>query len=251
MDTVGRPNLREIRFQRNKVSNWGNYPFSIPVIKNLKDIKFDRKVTFFVGENGSGKSTLLEAIADNYGFGKEGGSRNISFQTSEEASAVELGEYLKLSWEQKILGGYFFRAESFFNVASYIDEIQKIDGKAYAAYGGMSLHKRSHGESFLSLFENRLSRGGFFLLDEPEAALSPLRQLSLMIILHNILKNKNTQFIIATHSPILLAFPNAQILSFDEEKIKEVTYKETKPFQIVSTFINNPETYFKRLFDEN
>ncbi|MEK7120580.1 MAG: AAA family ATPase, partial [Patescibacteria group bacterium] len=200
--------------------------------------------------NGSGKSTFLEAIADRYGFGREGGSKNISFETSSENSSTKLANAVKLSWTQKILGGYFFRAESFFNVASYIDDIQKIDGKAYLAYGGESLHKQSHGESFLSLFQNRFSRGGFFLLDEPEAALSPQRQLSLLVLLNKICQNKNTQFIIATHSPILLAYPDAQIFSFDSEKIEEIKYEDTKPYQITKSFLNNKHSYIKRLFNE-
>lgn len=245
-----KPNLVEIRLEKDKVKNWNEYPFSIPRVKTLEKLEFKKKVSFFVGENGSGKSTFLEAIADRYGFGREGGSKNISFETSSENSSTKLANAVKLSWTQKILGGYFFRAESFFNVASYIDDIQKIDGKAYLAYGGESLHKQSHGESFLSLFQNRFSRGGFFLLDEPEAALSPQRQLSLLVLLNKICQNKNTQFIIATHSPILLAYPDAQIFSFDSEKIEEIKYEDTKPYQITKSFLNNKHSYIKRLFNE-
>ncbi len=247
------PKLREIRIQKEKVKDWEEYPFSIPVIKNLNEIQFKSKICFFVGENGSGKSTLLEGIAENYGLGREGGSRNISFQTSNEVSSTKLSEVLRLRWSQKILNGYFLRAESFFNVANYLDELAKepwIGKTAYDGYGGKSPHKRSHGEAFFTLFQERLSEGGFLLLDEPEAALSPQRQLSFLIVLHDILKNENTQIIIASHSPIILAFPGAQILSFDSGQIEEITYENTKPYQIVKNFVQNPKAYFNRLFDE-
>lgn len=157
---------------------------------------------------------------------------------------------MRLSWSNKLLGGYFFRAESFFNLASYIDDIQKIDGGAYAAYGGKSLHNQSHGQSFLSLFSNLLSHGGFYLLDEPEAALSPKRQLSLLFIIHEILTNHpETQFLIATHSPIILAYPGAQILSFDGPQIKNIDYEDTENYQITKNFLNNPQQYLNKLFN--
>lgn len=192
----------------------------------------------------------MEAIANSYGFGKEGGSRNISFSTA-ESDNNNLSDYLRLSWSNKILNGYFFRAESFFNVASYIDDIQKIDGKANTAYGGDSLHNKSHGQSFLALFNNRFSNRGFYLLDEPEAALSPKRQLSLLVIIHQVLQqHPESQFIIASHSPILLSFPGAQIFSFNEGKLVEVAYVDTEIYQITKDFLNNPSNYLKRLFEE-
>lgn len=239
-----RPNLVELRLEREKIKNWEKFPFSIPMIRNLNKIKFKDRVTFLVGENGSGKSTILEAIANRYGFGKEGGSKNISFETSIKDPTSKLSEVIKLAWTQKILEGYFFRAESFFNLASFLDN---LDG-GLESYGGKSLHEQSHGESFLSLFQNRFSKGGFFLLDEPEASLSPQRQLSFLVVLNEILKNQNTQFIIATHSPILLAYPEAQILSFDGGRIKEIKYKETEPYKITKGFLENTEEYLKRLF---
>lgn len=149
------------------------YPFSIPLIKHIKIIEFPTQVTFFVGENGAGKSTILEAIAHKAGFGAEGGSKNINFKTSEEKTykgTESLAKYMTLSWRRMPKNGYFFRAESFYNLASYIDTIGVIEH-----YGGKSLHEKSHGESFLAFFKNRLSSGGFFMLDEPEAALSPQR----------------------------------------------------------------------------
>lgn len=246
------PNLRKITLLRDKVEDWTVYPFNVPVIRNMTEINISRKICFFVGENGTGKSTLLEAIAEQFGFSKEGGSKNTFLKSSASGahSAGYLADFLRLSWAKKILGGYFLRAESFFNVATFLDELQKEDGRALQAYGGKSLHKQSHGESFLSLFRSRFSRKGFYLLDEPEAALSPQRQLSFLAILHDIVnKNDEAQFIIVSHSPIILAYPDAQILSFNNSQIEAITYKETEAYQIASGFLANPGSYFRHLFD--
>jgi predicted ATPase len=250
---ISSPRLKQIILLREKISNWNEYPFNIPVIKNLESINIVSNVCFLIGENGTGKSTLLEAIASNYGFGKEGGSRNISFSTAEK-DENNLSDYIRLSWSKKILGGYFFRAESFFNLASYVDELRKDPiewAKAYLSYGGESLHVKSHGQSLLALFKNRFSGKGFYLLDEPEAALSPKRQLSLMAIINQILQEyPESQFIIATHSPILLSYPGAQILSFNEESLTEVSYEETENYQITKDFLNNPSYFLSKLFED-
>jgi predicted ATPase len=228
------------------------YPFCLPIIRNLKKIQFLKQVTFFVGENGTGKSTLLEAIAYHAGFGAEGGSKNILFKTSQEstyAGTQNLADCLTLSWRQKPKDGYFFRAESFHNVVSYIDYLEReCGGRAYIPYGGKSLHHQSHGESFLAFFSNRMGKGGFFVLDEPEAALSPQRQLSLLATMHQLCQNSNTQFIIATHSPIVLAYPEATIYSCDNQQLQEITYTETAHYQITKRFLENPELYLKNLF---
>lgn len=221
------------------------YPFCLPLIQNTKHIVFSTPVTFFVGENGAGKSTILEAIAHNIGFGPEGGSKNISFQTS-DAQTAQLGDYMKLSWNYKPHNGYFFRAESFFNVASYLDSI----GDTYKSYGGKSLHHQSHGESFFSFFNNRLGSGGFFIFDEPEAALSPQRQLSLLRIIHEMSKNNAAQFIIATHSPLLLAYQDATIYSCDGDELQKIAYTETVHYQVTKEFLNNPELFLKNLFSD-
>jgi predicted ATPase len=221
------------------------YPFCLPLIRNTQKIIFPTTVTFLVGENGTGKSTICEAIASHVGFGPEGGSKNINFKTASTQTTAALADYMTLSWSRKPLNGYFLRAESFFNVASYLDDI----GVSYtSSYGGKSLHAQSHGESFFALFSNRLGDGGFFILDEPEAALSPQRQLCLLKIIHDLSKNYAAQFIIATHSPILLAYPNATIYSCDGDTIQPIEYADTAHYQITKNFLNNPELYLKNLF---
>src|SRR3954465_11188697 len=258
----GEPRLKEIRLLRDKVESeqWEQYPFSVPVIRWMESLELRSRVVFFVGENGSGKSTLLEAIADHCGYGREGGSKNLKVQTAaaQNATSARLARVLRLSWSQKLLRGYFLRAESFFNLATYIDnDAESGDDNFFSppivmAYGGKSLHEQSHGQSFFALFENRFAYKGFYLMDEPEAALSPQRQLSLLLLLRRYLKkDPETQFIVATHSPLLLAFPGAQIFSFDGPKIAELKYEQTEPFQLVSGFLRNPKLYMKKLFDED
>jgi predicted ATPase len=239
--------LRSITLLRDRVKDWSVYPFVVPAIQCLESLEIRSRVCFFVGENGSGKSTLLEAIADNYGFGREGGSRNFYKTTTESVGSISpLSKALRVAFSARTGRGFYLRAESFFNVATQVDEMGLQDG-----YGGRSLHEQSHGESFLSLLENRFQRAGFYVLDEPEAALSPQRQLSMLALLRALLSgNNDIQFLIASHSPILLAYPGAQIFSFDEGKIHEVRYQETSPYQIVSRFLARPEVYLKELFNE-
>lgn len=186
--------LKRIELQHELIPSYDDYPFSIPAIKNLNQLYFEKPVTFFVGENGSGKSTLLEAIAYKCEFNTAGGGRNNYFYLPASESA--LGEYIRLAWLPKVTNGFFLRAESFYNFASHIDEIG-----VYDAYGGRSLHQQSHGESFLSLFTNRFRSKdkAIYLLDEPEAALSPQRQLSFLKLLHDLTLSGNSQFIIAAH----------------------------------------------------
>jgi len=240
--------LKQVTLLKDRVADWQQYPFSVPAIRSLSEITFASPIVFFVGENGSGKSTLLEAIASHYGFGREGGSRNLRAETTSSVLAIEpLVSALRVSFSKRTGAGFFLRAESFFNTATLIDEIGSTD-----AYGGRSLHSQSHGESFISLIANRFTRDGLYVMDEPEAALSPQRQLSLLVLLHDLIKRaKDVQVLIATHSPILLAFPEAQIFSFDEGAIHEVSYRETAAFQLCSRFLANPERYIQLLFEND
>jgi len=232
-----------------------SYLHDLAIIKSLQSmerLEITKRVTFLVGENGVGKSTLIEAIAVHQGFNPEGGTINFSFST--EDSHSELHRYLRV---QRGMGirkdGFFLRAESFYNVASNIDQMDRIPGpgpRVIESYGGVSLHKQSHGESFMSLVENRFGGNGLYILDEPEAALSPSRLLELMCHIHN-LEKKNSQFIISTHSPILMAYPGAQILCLTQNGIRSVSYQETEHYQITKQFLNAPEQMCKYLFSED
>ena len=240
--------LKNISILGDKIAQPDRYPFNIPTIASLKTLEITSRICFFVGENGTGKSTLLEAIAAHYGFGLEGGNRNFSPRTTNSVTSIEpLVKALRLSFTKRTGGGFYLRAESFFNVASYVDQV----GLA-GSYGDKSLHDQSHGESFLSLLQNRFTRSGLYLMDEPEAALSPQRQLSFLVLLRGDARrgNDNIRFVIATHSPILLAYPGAQILSFDDGAIRQIDYRESQPFQLVSRFVAAPERYINALFSE-
>jgi predicted ATPase len=213
------------------------YPFCIPAIAALDNLQFHEDVTFFVGENGAGKSTALEAIAMLMGFGAQGGTKN--FRIADEGGESGLCEKLKAKQSyQKAKDGYFLRAESFYNIATYMDGIGLLSG-----YGGKSLHRQSHGESFMALLLNKLKGHGLYLLDEPEAALSPARQMAALVRIHDLVQD-GSQFIIATHSPILMAYPSAKIIMFDEKGCNEVAFEDTEHYSITRDFLNN---YPKRL----
>ncbi len=212
----------------------------MPAFSQGIDIAFQSKVTLFVGENGSGKSTLLEAIAECCGFSPEGGNRDHQREIREDRS--ELAQAIRLSWSPKVSEGFFMRAESFYDFASHIEQISDL-----RSYGGKSLHKQSHGESFLSLFSNRFEQG-IYILDEPEAALSPQRQLSFLTIIHDLVTPGQAQFLISTHSPIILSYPGAVLFSLDGDAIREIDYHETDHYRVTRDFLNSPERYFKHLF---
>jgi predicted ATPase len=223
--------LQAVRLEREAVKHFEAYPFSIPAVRHLHRLEFHPAVTFFIGENGSGKSTLLEAIAVKYGYNAEGGGKNFGFATRETHSSLH--EFLTLERSfAHATDGFFLRAESFYNLATQIDDL----GANYG-YGKKSLHAQSHGEAFLSLLTNRLQGDGVYLFDEPEAALSPQRQLSVLTLLHRLVYHRS-QIIIATHSPILLAYPHARIYEFGEQGIKEVQYTDTEQYQITKGFLN-------------
>jgi len=247
--------LKKIKLLRDRVTDWQAYPFCVPTISGIEEIIFHSQICFFAGENGSGKSTLLEAIAAHYGFGREGGNRSFLNDSTESNHSIDpLVKALRLSFDKRTGHGYFLRAESFFNVASHIDKLDEEPGSGPPLkyfYGGQSLHTRSHGETFFTLLDLKFRRNGLFLLDEPEAALSPQRQLSFLVLIYDVLKKyKDAQFIISTHSPVLLGYPKAQILSFDDGKIHEIAYEDTEPFQIVKHFVNDREGILKELLKE-
>jgi predicted ATPase len=216
------------------------YPFNLRAFSRGIDLQFRSTVTLFVGENGSGKSTLLEALAECCGFNPEGGNRDHHRATFADRSV--LAQALRLSWFPKVTEGFFLRAESFYNFATYIEQVSDL-----RAYGGKSLHAQSHGESFLSLFTNRFEQG-LYILDEPEAALSPQRQLSFLKIIHDLATPRHAQFLIATHSPILLAYPGAVIFDLDGDTIEPVSFRETKHYLVTRDFLNSPDRFFKHLF---
>ena len=234
--------LQGIKIEWDRISR-DSYVRDIPAIRNMEELFFDHPVTFFAGENGSGKSTILEALAIAYGFNPEGGTKNYSFSTydshSDLCSAIRL-----IRGARKPAWGYFLRAESFYNVATKEEE--------YSRYGGipMEYHSRSHGESFLAMAQTNFRGNGFYLLDEPEAALSPARQLTLLAEIDRCVK-EGSQFLIATHSPILLGLPDAEILSFDDGRIHPISYEETDSFQITSMFIDHREELLRRLLNED
>lgn len=221
-----------------------SYLNDIPAVKYLTqagEISIDNDVTIFVGENGTGKSTLLEAIAVACGFNPEGGSRNFTFATAETHS--ELCKHIMVSRHTIPKDGFFLRAESFYNVATNIDELDSqpaASAPIINSYGGVSLHNQSHGESFLALVKNRFGGNGLYILDEPEAALSPMRLLTLIRLMKGLVDN-GSQFIISTHSPILMAFPGAQILELTERGIKPTCYQDTEHYQVTKHFLDNPE----------
>ncbi len=219
-----------------------SYVKRIRSLKGTDSVDFRSPVTFFVGENGSGKSTLLEAMAVSYGFNPEGGTMNYDFSTFDSHS--ELHEALTLvKGYRRAKWGYFLRAESFYNVATKEDEYSRMPGGRPQFY-----HEQSHGESFFSVIQNNFVKNGLFFLDEPEAALSPQRQLSLLIELYRSAK-EGSQFFIVTHSPILLGLPGADILSFEGNRIHPCSYEETDNYRITRSFINNREGMLKVMLE--
>lgn len=233
--------IRQLTIDWNKIDR-DSYLRDIPAINGLDSLEFTQSVTFFVGENGSGKSTLLEAIAVAYGFNPEGGTRNYNFSTYDSHS--KLHEAIRLSkGYRKAQGGYFLRAESFYNVATQEEEY------ADPMHPSERYHEKSHGESFLAIAQKRLYPNGIYIFDEPEAALSPQRQLTLLMEIYHCAK-EGSQFIVVTHSPILLSIPGAVILTFDDGPVHPCSYEETDSYQITKMFIDNREQILRRLIGE-
>ncbi len=232
--------LLDVKLRRERVPSFDEYPFSLPVVRHFGTLTLHPKVTFLIGENGSGKSTLLEAIATAWGFNPEGGSRNFRFGTRPSHSALH--ECLLLvKGVRRARDGFFLRAESFYNVATAIDDL----GVAHA-YGGRSLHEQSHGESFFALMMNRFGGDGLYILDEPEAALSPTRQLAMLARLHELVAARS-QFLIATHSPILMAYPDAAIHQITPEGLEPIAYERTEHYLVTKAFLANPGHFLDEL----
>ncbi len=243
------PYVSRVTLLRDKVDSFDRYPFSLPAVRSLERIDLHPKVTYFVGENGSGKSTLLEAIAVSLGFNAEGGTKNFRFGTRRSHS--ELHEYLRIAKGiRQPRDGFFLRAESFFNVATEIEKLDEGPGgpPVIDSYGGRSLHEQSHGESFLALMTERFGGNGVYILDEPEAALSPQRQLAVLSRIHDLVLD-DSQFVIATHSPILMAYPDARIYLCSSDGVTEVDYEDTEHFQVTRAFLANRERMLRVLFE--
>ncbi|MGC4088072.1 MAG: AAA family ATPase [Polyangiaceae bacterium] len=230
--------LLYLELMRDKVPNFDAYPFSIPAVAALERLVFNPGVTFFVGENGSGKSTLIEAIAIRAGFNPEGGTKN--FNSAHRPSESSLQQCVRLArGASRERGGFFLRAETMFNVSTEAED--------YQIYGWEKLHEMSHGEAFLWVTLNKFRERGLFVLDEPESALSPTRQLSLLSRIHQLVTS-GSQFIISTHSPILLAYPGASIFLLDRSGIQQVRYEDTEHYAVTRSFLQDPAGSLRRLF---
>jgi predicted ATPase len=237
--------IRALRLRRDEVKSFAEYPFSIPAIQHLDRLELDAGVTFFIGENGAGKSTLIEALAVKWGFNAEGGSQNFHYSTRESHSI--LSRYITLERNPNLRpDGYFLRAESFYTLATEIDNIDERDPGMLHSYGAKSLHEQSHGEAFLALLLHRINNDGLYIFDEPESALSPQRQLSLLVLMHRLVK-QGAQLVIATHSPILMAYPGALIYEISSKGIVRTPYEETEHYQITRNFLNRKDQMLAQL----
>ncbi|MBR4239831.1 MAG: AAA family ATPase [Prevotella sp.] len=224
------------------------YPFNLPIVRHLKTLEFSNSVTYIVGENGSGKSTLLEAIATLLGLNAEGGSKNFNFRTKETHSSL-FEELTAVRADLSYRNAFFFRAESFYNVASEVDRIAESDLRMLDSYGGVSLHEQSHGESFMALFTNRMRSKGLYIVDEPEAALSYINQLRFLLWMKEAV-SAGSQLIISTHSPVILAYPDAEIFVAEEGKLKATSYEDCYIYRDMRAFITNKDLVIKELFAE-
>lgn len=241
--------IRGISLKRDQISSYDHFPLNLPVIRNFQELRFHPNVTYIIGENGMGKSTLLEGIAIALGFNPEGGTLNFNFSSYDSHS--NLDEYIRLMRGiNRAKDHFFFRAESFYNVATNIENLDMEPGssrKIIESYGGKSLHEQSHGESFFAAFIERFQGNGLYILDEPEAALSPLRQMSMLARINDLVR-KGSQFIISTHSPIIMAYPKAKIIELTEGGMRELTLEETNHYSIMKQFFEDKDRLLHHLF---
>jgi predicted ATPase len=235
--------LKGIRLKAKEGTDRNHYPFNIPALRDFKELPFESPVTFFVGENGMGKSTLIEAIAIAMNFNPEGGTANFKFSTSDSHS--ELCDYLTpIRGAKRNRDGFFLRAESFYNTISYMDTVNDTGKNIYDYYGGKRLHEVSHGEGFMNMLNHRCRGNSFFIFDEPEAALSPFSQIKMLVRMHQLV-TEDSQFIVSTHSPILMAYPGATIYQLTENSISQIDYDKTEHYMLMKYFLNNTNQYLK------
>ena len=243
MTALDRPYWIEARLERREGWDDTVYPFNVPAVRTTETIAFHPRVTFLVGENGSGKSTLIEALAVAWGFNAEGGSKDHHYAT--RASHSVLHRFVRpVRSSLKARDGYFLRAESYFTTATYLETI----GATRA--GQTHVHEQSHGESVFDLFQNRFSGHGLYIMDEPEAALSPSRQLSFLARLHQLVKD-GSQFIIATHSPVILGYPDAWIYQSSAHGLDRVAYEDTEHYVVTKGFLEQRQTYLDVLLADD
>ena len=238
--------VKKITLERDKIVSFDSYPFNIEIVKNFNELEFDSQVTFFVGENGIGKSTFIEAIAVSLGLPAEGGTENFRYETKNTTSL--LSNFLRVSTFNRPKMKFFLRAESFYNFSTEMERVAEENGfpELYQYYGG-NLHECSHGEAFIQLVQNKFKGKGLYILDEPEAALSPQRQLSLLCLIDQLVK-EGSQFIIATHSPILISYRNGKILDLNHD-FQEIKYKDTDIYSLYKMYLDDVEGMQHRLFD--
>lgn len=243
--------LRRVELLRDKIEHPERYPFNLPAVRELESLDFHARVTYLVGENGVGKSTLLEALAAAWGFNPEGGTLNFNFATAETHS--ELHRHVRLiRGTSRPKDGFFFRAESYYNVATTIDELDRQVSKApriIESYGGRSLHEQSHGEAFFATFMQRFGPNGLYILDEPEAALSPVRQLAMLTRIHELARSGG-QFIISTHSPLLMSYPHCRLYNLTAGGIRECGVEDTEHYIVTREFLNRREQMLEQLLQD-
>ncbi|WP_416148422.1 AAA family ATPase [Salipaludibacillus sp. HK11] len=241
--------IKRLNLKSNEIPSYDDFPLNLPIIRHFRELYFHPNVTYIVGENGMGKSTLLEAIALKMGFNAEGGTLNFNFSNYDSHSNLE--QYLRLSkGVYKAKDSFFFRAETYYNLATNIEELDQepySGGKVIDSFGGKSLHEQSHGESFFAAFMNRFQGNGLYILDEPEAALSPLRQMSMLTRINELVQ-QGSQFIISTHSPIIMAYPNAKIIQLSEDGLKERKLEETDHYLLMKQFFEDKDRLLHHLF---